>query len=826
MILVYMEYSISEIASILHTAEPKHNNYAIDTLLTDSRSLTFPEKSLFFALSTPNNDGHKFIPGLYDKGVRNFVVSKIEDNYPDDANFLLVNDVSAALQSLATTHRRRFGIPVIGITGSQGKTTLKEWIYQILNQDFKIIRSPRSFNSQIGVPLSVWEMNPNQDLAIFEAGISTTGEMDLLRPIINPSIGIITNIGDEHSDGFKSLEEKCLEKLKLFTNSDVLIYSADYAIIEDAVVKSGFKGKKFTWSVDGRPADLQAKVTSDGDVYILEYSVHGNSTQRIELPYHTQEDIENTLNLISALTVLGYPADKLKSRIKKLRRVNTRLNVIEGVNHCMLVFDSCANDYHSLSAALDFVKRRASDDVSLTVIMGELTAENNDAATLYSDIRRMFDSMGVSRIISVGKDSDKAVSAFGSEAQGYKSFEEFINSVSTTNFDHEIILVSGLSDTDSEQLGNMLEAKRHETVLEVNLDAVVHNYNNFRSRLLPTTGIVAMVKASGYGAGSLEIGKTMQSQGAAYLAVAVVDEGVDLRNAGISMPIMVLNPKVTNYRTLFKYRLEPEIYSIDILKEIIREGKRLNITDYPVHIKIDTGMHRLGFLYEELQEVVDILKSQNVVKPRSMFSHLAAADCPEMDDYTFQQFDYFDKCCSFVQDNFGFHILKHILNSTGITRFPQYQYDMVRLGICLYGMPTLPDHSQGDLRPVSTLRTVVISVREWPAGTTIGYSRRGVLKRDSRVATIPIGYADGLNRHFGCGKASVWINGKRCPIVGNVCMDICMVDVTDAECKVGDSVEIFGDNISVMELADTLGTIPYEILTSVSERVKRVYYRE
>lgn len=820
-----MEYLISEIADILSMDMPANPEYVVDTLLTDSRSLTYPEKTLFFALPTANNDGHKFIKELYDRGVRNFVVSHLIEGMPSDANLLLVDDVLSALQTVATAHRKHYDVPVIGITGSKGKTTLKEWIYQTLNPAHKVIRSPRSYNSQIGVPLSVWEMNDNQDLAVFEAGISTTGEMDSLREVIRPTIGVITNIGDEHSEGFSSIEEKCDEKITLFRDCRTIVYSADNTIISDSVGRAGLADRGFTWSLEGRDADIQARICNEGDGGVLECRYDG-AEFKVDVLFTSQESIENLLNMIAALMAIGISSDEITKSVKNLHRVNTRLNVVEGVNHCMLIFDSCANDFHSLASALDFAQRRASDDISLTVIFGELTQENRDSARLYDDVKLLFERKDVSNVFYIGHDSARVCAVLGENVHPYNSFDDFINSVSTTNFDHELIVISGLNEKDSEQLGNLLEAKRHETVLEVNLDALVHNYNNFRSKLRPETGIVAMVKASGYGAGSMEIAKTMQSQGAAYLAVAVVDEGVDLRNAGISMPIMVLNPKVTNYRTLFNYRLEPEIYSTEILKEIIREGRKLNVKNYPVHIKIDTGMHRLGFLYEELEEVVSILKSQDVVYPCSIFSHLAAADCPDMDDYSHAQFEYFDKCCSYIQADFDYHIKRHILNSTGITRFPQYQYDMVRLGICLYGMPTLPDHSEGDLRPVSSLRTVVISVRNWPKGTTIGYSRRGLLLRDSRIVTIPIGYADGLNRHFGCGKASVWINGHRCPIVGNVCMDICMVDVTDADCKVGDSVEIFGDNISVLELANTLGTIPYEILTSVSERVKRVYYRE
>lgn len=815
-----MKHSISEIADILKAEKPKFADLTVDTILTDSRSLTYPESSLFFALSTSNNDGHKYIKSLYEKGVRNFVVSHVSPDYPEDANYIVVDDVLTALQTLGASHRNKYSFPVIGITGSRGKTTLKEWLYRLLSSEYNIVRSPRSFNSQIGVPLSVWEINDSHNLGIFEAGISTVGEMEILQKIINPTIGVLTNIGDEHSDGFSSNEEKCMEKIKLFSECGTLIYCADSSLINSAVNKSGLSHKAFTWSLKGNKSDINATV-KDG---ILEYDYNGQHS-KLKLPSASEADVENILNAISVAKVLGADESSVNDRIKNLKPVKTRLDVVEGVNHCMLIFDTYANDYYSLSSALDFVRRRLSADVTLTVILGDLEY-GNDMLSAYKNVEHLFASKNVDRIIGIGGDMNCIKDTLHTKIDTYSNFDEFINSVSTTNFDHEIILVSGLSDDESEQIGNLLEAKRHETVLEVNLDALVHNYNNFRSRLNPSTGIVAMVKASGYGSGSLEIAKTMQSQGASYLAVAVVDEGVDLRNAGISMPVMVLNPKVTNYRTLFNYNLEPEIYSIDILNEIIREGGRLGIKNYPVHIKIDTGMHRLGFRYEELEDVVRILKSQDIVRPHSMFSHLAAADCPEMDDYTNEQFAYFDKCCEFIQSHFDFHILKHILNSTGITRFPQYQYDLVRLGICLYGMPTLPDHSQGDLKPVSSLRSVVIAIREWPKGTTIGYSRRGLLNRDSRIATIPIGYADGLNRHFGCGKASVWINGHRCPIVGNICMDVCMVDVTDTECSVGDSVEIFGNNISVLELADTLGTIPYEILTSVSERVKRVYYRE
>ena len=823
-----MNYSISQIADILKLPQPMLPAMTINTLLTDSRSLTYPEQSLFFALRTRNNDGHKYLQGLYNKGVRKFVVEYVPAIMQsiDDANFLVVTNVRLALQSIARYHRQLFTVPVIGITGSKGKTTVKEWLYQLLQDDFNVVRSPRSYNSQIGVPLSIWKMDNDTQLAIFEAGISQVDEMPTLQSMIRPNLGVITNIGEEHQEGFSSIKSKCEEKIALFRDCDCIIYNGDDELISDVIETASVTVKEIAWSTkdSDRPLFI-SKIDKHHDFATIEYFYLQNNAS-MTIPFVSDADIENAIHCLAVMLYMGRTPDVIAQRMSKLSHVGTRLNVVEGVNNCSLIYDSYTSDLNSLTPALDFMQRRAMASQSLTVILSDVMHETMDASTLYKAIAHLLKQKNVDRVIGIGEEISAHSRYFDGNSIFYKSTTEFLSSIGASDFDNELILVKGASRFNFEHIIDVLEAKQHETVLEVNLDAVVHNYNLYRSCVKPETGIVCMVKASGYGAGSYELAKTLQSQGAAYLAVAAFDEGVDLRKAGITMPIMVLNPKVVNYKALFAYNLEPEIYSFDILREIIREAEKYGIKDYPVHIKLDTGMHRLGFLEKDMPELVSILSGQNAISPRSVFSHLAAADCPDMDDYTLQQFDYFYRCCGQLQSGFSHHILRHILNSTGITRFPEHQCDMVRLGICLYGIPTMNDGSQDKLRPVSSMHTVIISIKEWEAGTTIGYSRRGLLHRRSRIATIPVGYADGIDRHLGNGNADVFINGHRCPTVGNICMDVCMIDVTDADCSVGDSVEIFGDNIPVVELADKLGTIPYEILTSISTRVKRVYYRE
>lgn len=824
-----MEYKISEIAGILG-AECRWggSDSRISRLLTDSRSLTYPSDTLFFALTTASGDGHRYIRSLYDSGVRNFVVSRLPDDVASmaDANFLVAGSPVDALHRLAAHHRGLFGADVIAITGSRGKTTVKEWLNQLLLRDYVITRSPRSYNSQIGVPLSLWQIDRETELGIFEAGISLPGEMSRLKRIINPSIGIFTNIGPAHSSGFASIEEKCKEKASLLDGCKCVVYNGDDPLIASSVAPAA---TTIAWSRTDPGAilyisDICKSESGASFVYDYRQTLRG----KISIPMNGDHDIENAIHCLAVLLYLGVDAETIGWRMAALTPVGTRLEVIDGVNGCLLVHDNYTSDFNSLAPALDFMKRRATADCRLTAIISDLMHERNQSGSLYDDIAGLLRNAGVTRVIGIGPEMRMHAGSFGGNSSFYASTDEFLAGADVADFSNELILIKGAPDFGFTRICEFLEKRRHETVLEINLDAVVDNFNAFRSRIRPETGIACMIKASGYGAGSHELARTLQAQGATYLAVAVHDEGAELRRAGITMPILVLNPTVDNMQTIFADRLEPEIYSLDFLKALIREAKRYGVTDFPVHIKIDSGMHRLGFLKENLPELIGVLKSQTNLVPRSIFSHLCAADDPMEDDYTRLQFEYFDECCDVLTAAFpDRRILRHILNSTGITRFPDHQLDMVRLGIGLYGIKTIDDGSQDDLRPVSSLHTVIISIKKWPAGTTIGYNRRGVLHRDSVIATVPIGYADGINRHLGNGGTSMLVRGVRCPTVGNICMDACMIDVTDVPgVRTGDRVEIFGDGLPVDEIAETLGTIPYEILTSVSQRVKRVYYRE
>lgn len=828
-----MNYSIKEIASILDisAAALKRPDDTVSQLLTDSRSLTTPTETLFFAIKTKNNDGHHYIAQLYEQGVRNFVVQSLDAVPPTlrGANFLVVPNTLEALQSIATFHRRRFRIPVIGITGSRGKTTVKEWLYQLLKDDYHIVRSPRSFNSQIGVPLSLWDIDLNTNLAIIEAGISTTGEMANLQAMIRPTIGVITNIGDEHNEGFASMAEKAQEKAKILNNCECIVYCAD-----DPLVTSTIKplldvdvALEIAWSRSDAHRTLYVdSVKSTAEDTTIGYQYNG-VPHKLTLPFTNSRDIENAISCLAVMLYLNVQPEVIAARMAHLTPVGTRLNVIGGVNNCTVIVDGYTSDYYSLTPATDFVTRRSNPSQNITVILSDLMTETFSDDELYIRVSEHLKSKRVSRLIGIGPDLCRHRRYFSNiNATFFESTKSFLDNMSQSDFDNETILIKGAPQFEFEQIVDLLEARQHQTVEDIDLNALAGNFKFFKSLIEPTTKTVGMVKASGYGTGSYEIAKTLQDMGADYLAVAVQDEGVDLRKAGISMPIIVLNPSVVNYKAMFMYRLEPEVYSIEEARELVKEGRKYGAKNFPVHIKIDTGMHRLGFIKEQLPELFELLRSQDTIKPSSVFSHLCVADEPSQDEYTMKQFDYFDECSDLLQDAFDYHITRHILNTTGVVRFPERQYDMVRIGIGLYGIKTVADGAEDALRPVASLHSVIISIKEWPAGTTIGYGRHGILKRQSRIATVTIGYADGFDRHFGNGHTSLWVNGTLCPTVGNVCMDAVMIDVTDADCQVGDHVEIYGDHIPIERLSDVRDTIPYEILTSISPRVKRVYYRD
>lgn len=822
-----MMYQIKEIAKVISARPAEWQDATVSLLLTDSRRLSIPEESLFFALKTKTNDGHRYIKDLYSLKVRNFVVSDILPEYSamPDANFLVVKDTLRALQRLVTYHRKRFNIPVIGITGSNGKTVVKEFLYQLLRSEFNIVRSPRSYNSQIGVPLSVWEMNERHTLGIFEAGISQPDEMEYLQPIISPTIGVITSIGEAHQENFISMGQKCREKLQLFVDSDAIIYNGDDTLIADSVEASCLSHKAIIWSRTDTEAPLYIEsIEKQADKTIIRCTLLGFE-RTYTIPFTDDASIENVIQCIAIMLYLKPTSVNDVEKFSRLEPVAMRLEVIEGINDCLLINDTYNSDINSLDIALDFQQsRKVGREMKTTLILSDILQSGTLPKSLYRKVSDLVSHRKVDRLIGIGKDLKEYEAFFPTkEKEFYTTTEEFLAQPLQQMFRNELILIKGSRRFHFERITERLVRKVHETTLEVNLDAIVHNFNFYRSRLNPETKMVCMVKASAYGAGSYELAKTLQEHRCDYLAVAVADEGEELRKAGITIPIMVMNPEFGSFNVLFENNLEPEVYSFRLLDAIIRETERRGITSYPIHIKVDTGMHRLGFQPGDMPAVCERLRQQSGVVARSVFSHLAGSDSSIFDDFTMEQIGKFRTAAKTLEEGLEYKVIKHILNTAGIERFPQYQMDMVRLGIGLYGVSA---SGLRGLRNVSTLKTTILQIQDVPKGDSIGYGRRSYVDRDSRIAIIPIGYADGLDRHFSNREGIVLINGQRCPIIGNICMDACMVDVTDIEAHEGDTVVIFGEGLEVNELSDRLHTIPYEILTSVSPRVKRVYYRE
>ena len=821
-----MSSSIEEIASAVGAERIGDTPAAIDWILTDSRSLCFPEETLFFALKTKRNDGHKYIADLYRRGVRNFVVSEVpsEASGFEHVNFLKVPNPLKALQRLAARHREKFQVPVIGITGSNGKTVVKEWLYQLLGSSRVVTRSPRSYNSQIGVPLSVWLMNERTEVGIFEAGISEMGEMETLKPIIQPTIGILTNIGGAHQENFPSLQDKCMEKLQLFKDCDVIIYNGDDEFVSSCVTKSLFTAREIAWSMKDaeRPLFIE-KILKDDTGTTVKYRYLG-FFKEYRIPFIDDASIENSLHCLAAALYLMVSPEEIAERMLRLEPIAMRMEVKEGKNNCILINDSYNSDFVSLDIALDFMSRRTEDKGrKRTLILSDMLESGQTGKQLYKQIADLAHSRGVDHIIGVGEEISASANRFDIEKHFFFTTTELLESGLLDTLRNEVVLIKGARTFHFDEITDLLELKVHETILEINLNALVDNLNYYRNKLKPETKMVCMVKASAYGAGSFEIAKTLEDQRVDYLAVAVADEGADLRKAGISSPIIIMNPEITAFKTMFDYRLEPEVYSFHLLDELIKAAEREGVTSFPIHVKIDTGMHRLGFVPDEVPRLVERLHRQTAVIPRSVFSHLVGSDAERFDAFTHQQIEAFDRASQMLQEGFKHKILRHICNTAGIERCPEAQFDMVRLGIGLYG---IDPYSNRILHNVTTLKTTILQIHDVPADETVGYSRKGVLARDSRIAAIPIGYADGLNRHLGNGHAYCLVNGKKAPYVGNICMDVCMVDVTDIDCKEGDKVVVFGDSLPVTVLSDILDTIPYEILTGVSNRVKRVYYQD
>ena len=805
-----MNYTIEKITTLIGARRIGSADAQIGWLLTDSRSLCFPESTLFFALKTVRNDGHRYIEDLYRRGVRNFVVEKdspfsTSHSPLSDANFLVVPSPLEALQRLAERHRDEFDIPIIGITGSNGKTMVKEWLYQVLSPDYVVTRSPKSYNSQIGVPLSVWLLNEQTQVGLFEAGISQLGEMEALHDIIQPTIGVLTSIGAPHQENFRSLEEKCMEKLKLFHDAKVLIYNADDDLVSRCIRRSGFKGQKMGWHRDELLPTYQ-------------------------LPFYDEASIECSLAVAATARYLGVSQEQLADRMARLEPVAMRLEVKEGQHGCTLINDSYNSDINSLDIALDFVQRREEREerkkhTQCTLILSDIYQSGKSDAELYGEVDKLCTTRGITKLIGIGPHMMAQADVFHlPSTEFFTTTEDFLQSNTFHQLQNEVVIIKGSRSFGFDRITEQLEQKVHETILEVNLNALVDNLNYYRSFLKPETKLVCMVKADAYGAGAVEVSKTLQDHRVDYLAVAVADEGVTLRRNGITQNIMIMNPEMTAFKTMFDYDLEPEVYSFRLMDALIHAAEKLGITGWPVHIKLDTGMHRLGFDPErDMDELIRRLKSQNAIIPRSVFSHFVGSDSDDFDRFSAMQFEKFDRASRQLQAAFDHKILRHIDNSAGIEHFPERQLDMCRLGLGLYGIDPRDNRM---LANVSTLKTTILQLRKVPKEETVGYSRKGILKRDSVIAAIPIGYADGLNRHLGRGACYCLVNGQQAPYVGNICMDVALIDVTDIPCQEGDTVEIFGDHLPVTVLSDVLDTIPYEVLTSVSGRVKKVYFQD
>jgi Alr-MurF fusion protein len=805
-----LKYSISHIASILHVSAAGFTEMDIEHLEVDSRKMVSPINTLFFAMVTQRRNGHQFIADLYKKGVRNFVVSEPQqtENFPN-ANFILVKDTLMALQQLAAHHRSRFTkptsekpFPVIGITGSNGKTIVKEWLYQLLHQDYNIIRSPKSYNSQIGVPLSVWQMNEQHTLAIFEAGISKLGEMENLEKIIQPTIGILTNIGEAHSEGFSNKEEKETEKRKLFKNAIV-----------------------------PRPLSvLEISKQQSSTIIVAFIDHHDPHPIEIEIPFTDDASIENAITCWRIMLWLQVPQQVIKTRMLLLQPVNMRLELKKAVNNCTIINDSYSADLSSLEIALNFLALQ-SPQGKRTVILSDFLQSADSFSEMYTAIAQTLQRHHINRLIGIGTSISKAFSssitnAFSGEVLLFTDTAHCLEQFRASWCRDETILIKGARVFAFEKIVNILEEKVHQTVLEINLNAIADNLKEYQKILKPNTKVMAMVKAFAYGSGGAEVAGILQYHKADYLGVAYADEGVALRKAGISLPIMVMNPEPTAFEAIVEYNLEPEMYSLELMQHFEKYLSIQGLEQYPVHIELETGMNRLGFSINEVSQLAAHLQGSKFLKVVSVFSHLAASEDPTQDQYTQQQFAAFSNAVNILKESLPYAFLSHIANSAAAIRHPQMQLDMVRLGIGLYGVDSAAT-GKLSLQAVTNLKSTVAQIKHLKKGESVSYNRRGIVNDDTTIATVRLGYADGYPRRLGNGSAKVYINGSFAPTIGTVCMDMFMIDITAAgNVAVGDRVELFGTNLPVQQVAAWAGTIPYEIMTGISQRVKRVYFEE
>ncbi|MDQ3112067.1 MAG: bifunctional UDP-N-acetylmuramoyl-tripeptide:D-alanyl-D-alanine ligase/alanine racemase [Bacteroidota bacterium] len=828
-----MTYTLSDTGRILGATQTLiSNDGPVRSLLIDSRNLTQTDGVLFFAIKGERHDAHEFLPAIYAKGIRNFVVNELPANAEiefADANFLVVNNTLEALQQLAAHHRKQFTYPVIAITGSNGKTIVKEWLWQLLRDDFSIVRSPKSYNSQVGVPLSVWQMEASQNLAIFEAGISRLGEMEKLQAILKPDIAVLTNIGTAHDENFSGKDQKLSEKIKVLKGAGTIICCKDDAAVFSKVKGEAGNSKVFSWSRKTK-ADLQiARVTKEKNETIIQ-GIANNHFSTIRIPFTDDASVENAIHCWSVLLHLGTSGETIASRMQQLIPVAMRLELKEGVNNCSVINDSYNSDLGSLSVALDFLNQQQQYP-KRTLILSDILQSGKEEKELYLEVAQLIKGKGINRLIGIGESISRMKDVFGEmEKTFYPATADFLSEYHNGLFHNETILLKGARVFGFEAISKIIQQKAHETVLEIDLNALVHNLNFFKSRLNPGTKLMAMVKAFSYGSGSFEIANVLQFHRVDYLAVAYADEGIELRKAGITIPVMVMNPEEQSYDAMIRYNLEPEIFSFRVLQLFDEAAKRYRIrhpgqAPVAVHVKFDTGMRRLGFGEEELNELIVRLQNSRDLVIRSVFSHLAASDEAEHDDFTRRQIKLFMTMSDALQKHFTYPVFRHILNSAGILRFPDAQLEMARLGIGLYGIAAT-EEEQKNLKNVSTLKTTISQLKNVPKGESIGYSRKGIAKENMKIAIVPIGYADGLSRKLSNGVGKMFLNGKAVHVVGNVCMDMCMLDVSGVNCAEGDEVIVFGQDYPITDLANDMQTIAYEVLTNVSRRVKRIYFQE
>ncbi len=808
-----MKIATSTLSEVLQTFAPvtKKELNVLDISI-DSRSLRNTENTLFFTLKGNNHNAHDFLNDLYAKGVRYFVVSQ-DISLPADAIVFKVDDTLRALQRFVAFYRKKYTFPIVGITGSNGKTIVKEWLNQLLLPFYNIIKSPKSYNSQVGVPLSVIAINDEHNLGIFEAGISKPNEMDYLEEIIQPTIGILTNIGPAHNEGFSTKEEKLQEKIKLFKNVDVLISEKTDLI---AASKSE-KAQWFNWSFN-EAANVQFKKIDT----VLKVNFEKTEFS-VDLPFTDLASVENIATCITALLFLKIDTNYIIEAIPQLQTVQMRLQVKKGMNDCLLIDDSYSSDYQSLKIALDFLEQQKTHQQK-TVILSDIFQSGFTPEVLYQKVAQLLNQNHVTRVIGIGNKIGTHLTNVP-QFQSYPDTETFLNDFNLRSFRSETILIKGSRSFQFEKIVAELEEKTHETVLEINLDAISHNLNFYKSKLKSTTKVMVMVKAFGYGNGSYEIAKLLAHHQVSYLGVAFADEGVELRKAGIKIPIVVMNPENSAFSTMIAYNLEPEIYNIEELNTFLQIAENQNLYNYPIHLKLNTGMNRLGFVEKDFDGLINLLKQTNLVEVASIFSHLATSDMPEERDFTLQQIQTFQKWSAYIKKQLNINPVLHILNTSGIYNFGEYQMDMVRVGIGLYGVGN-DTNEDAQLQNVATLKTVVLQINDVEKDTTVGYARRFKAEKKSRIATIAIGYADGIRRSYSNGKGYVLVNNQKAFIAGTICMDMLMIDVTDMDVKIGDEVIVFGNDLRITQIAKIWETIPYEVMRSISQRVKRIFYKE